>query len=538
MNAGSIILSGPGNCRTGSEKLLQHAEQIAAESERAEFEAVAEALGRSSRLANLLRYMGENYLRGEGDRLTEYNIATEVFGRSKDHFDSGEDAIARVEAHRLRKRLKEFYDGPGKGRALQISIPLGTYIPTFVRRDDPQQIAKTSLPEHAVRVSTDESGSAKGLAPEAEPHRSRALPVALFAGIVVIAAVTGIFAVRHQRAALSAASVAANPSSAAGALPLSALPPAKMPLRMLAGYSGPPQTDSTGELWGADGYFHGGGPWRRTPALLTGTSEPMLFEQWRLGDFHYDIPVRPGNYELHLYFVTAERSSDTWSTFNVRINGNLVLQGFDINSDALGEDIADERIFRDVTPGADGMIHISFASERGAPQLNAVELLPGLPRKQLPIRLLMQRTSFTDPKGQVWRADNYFTNGRLSDQHQLVTGAPDPDLFTGERYGHFRYTLPVDPRDRYTLILHFAEFYFGPGMPGGGGAGSRVFRVLCNGETLLDDFDIYKEAGSLHALAKTFSHIKPSAQGKINLTFEPVVNNATVSGIEVLDESQ
>lgn len=517
---------------------MQHAEQIAAELERAEFEAVAEALGRSSRLANLLRYMGEHYLRGDSDQLTEYNIATEVFGRSKALFDSGEDAIARVEAHRLRKRLKEFYDGPGKDRALQILIPLGTYVPMFVRRGDSEQIAKISPPQQTVRIPPDDSENAQGLAPEAEPHRSRALPVALLAGVVVIAAVTGIFAVRHRRFALPATSMISNPSTAAGALPLGALPPAKMPLRMLAGYSGPPQTDSTGELWGADEYFHGGGPWRRTPALLTATSEPMLFDQWRLGDFNYDIPVRRGLYELHLYFVTTERSSDTWSTFTVRINGSLVLQGFDINSDALGENIADERIFRDVTPAVDGIVHISFASERGAPQLNALELLPGLPHKQLPIRLLMQRTSFTDHTGQVWHADNYFTNGRLSDQHQLVTGAPDPDLFTGERYGHFRYTLPVDPRDRYTLMLHFAEFYFGAGMPGGGGAGSRVFRVLCNGETLLDDFDIYKEAGSLHALTKTSFHIRPSAQGKINLTFEPVVNNATVSGIEVLDESK
>jgi hypothetical protein len=37
-------------------------------------------------------------------------------------------------------------------------------------------------------------------------------------------------------------------------------------------------------------------------------------------------------------------------------------------------------------------------------------------------------------------------------------------------------------------------------------------------------------------VTKTFEHIRPSAQGKINLTFEPVMNNATVSGIEVVEE--
>ena len=138
----------------------------------------------------------------------------------------------------------------------------------------------------------------------------------------------------------------------------------------------------------------------------------------------------------------------------------------------------------------------------------------------------------------IWRPDNYFMDGRLSDQHQQVTDSPDPDLFSTERYGHFTYAIPVDSRDHYTLILHFVEFYFGPNAPGGGGVGSRVFKVMCNGQTLPDNFDIYKEAGSLHVLTRTFYHLKPSAQGKLNLTFEPIVNNATISGIEVLDENQ
>ena len=110
-----------------------------------------------------------------------------------------------------------------------------------------------------------------------------------------------------------------------------------------------------------------------------------------------------------------------------------------------------------------------------------------------------------------------------------ISGTPDPDIFATERYGHFTYAIPVDTRDRYTLILHFAEFYFGPGVSGTGGVGSRLFRVICNGNTILDDFDIYKEAGSLHALTKTFNHLKPTTQGKLDITFEPISNNATVS---------
>ncbi|HEY1183751.1 MAG TPA: hypothetical protein VGE89_06175 [Bryobacteraceae bacterium] len=61
---------------------------------------------------------------------------------------------------------------------------------------------------------------------------------------------------------------------------------------------------------------------------------------------------------------------------------------------------------------------------------------------------------------------------------------------------------------------------------------------MCNGVALLDDSGVFKEAGSLRLLTMTFHHLKPTAQAKLNLTSEPIVNFATVSGIEVLDESQ
>jgi hypothetical protein len=279
--------------------------------------------------------------------------------------------------------------------------------------------------------------------------------------------------------------------------------------------------------------------WDRLDSVVARTSDPMLFKHWRSGDFFYDIQLRPGVYELHLYFVAVEPASSDFSTFTVYVNGNTVLPAFDVRSDALGANIADERVFRDVSPASNGFLHLGFTSERAPATLSAIEILPGTPRRQLPIRLVMQPRSFTDHNGQFWHPDDDFLDGYTSKNGSRITGTSDPDLFAEERYGHFTYAIPVDTRDRYTLILHFAEFYFGSSASGGvGGEGRRVFRVLCNGNTLLDNFDIYKEAGSLHALTKTFSHLKPSAQGKLNITFEPIANYATVSGIEVLDESQ
>jgi hypothetical protein len=273
------------------------------------------------------------------------------------------------------------------------------------------------------------------------------------------------------------------------------------------------------------------------------TNRPALFQQWRSGEFSYEIPLKPGVYELHLYFVESgygpglEGSSND-DTFTVKINGDLVLPAFDIEPDAMGPNIADERVFKNVHPGPDGKLRIGFQGERGIPYLNAIEVLPGLPHSQIPIRLVAQPRSFTDHEGRFWRPDDYYLDGRLSAPGRSVSGSSDPDLVAGERFGHFTYAIPVDTHGQYTVILHFAEFYFGPQAPGIGGIGSRVFNVMCNGVMLLDHFDIFKEAGSLHTISKTFYHLKPAAQGKLNLTFEPVTNNATISAIEVLDESQ
>lgn len=104
------------------------------EEERRELEAVATALGNSARLVRLITYIGEKYFQGKTDELHEYDIATQVFGRSKDTFNAGEDAIARVEAHRLRKRLMEYYAGEGKDHPIHLSIPQGAYVPVFTRQ--------------------------------------------------------------------------------------------------------------------------------------------------------------------------------------------------------------------------------------------------------------------------------------------------------------------------------------------------------------------------------------------------------------------
>jgi hypothetical protein len=480
------------------------------DAERQEVERAVELLGRSTRPGRLLEYLGSKYFSHQEAQLTEFDIARDVFGRSLENFDPAEDAVVRVEAHRLRKKLRDVYDKDTRPHSVHISLPAGTYVPKF---------------------TVVESTAAAG----------RRVPAWAWIGAAVALIVAVTAGILSSRA--SKPPVAAQPAAAAAASssvpPAGTAPPGAITeLHVVAGYSGSEVIDNSGVRWTPDRYFSKGGTWNRD-GIIRGTSRPFLFKTWRTGEFGYDLPMAPGTYELRLYFASGQAPNDEkLSGFGVALNGEPLLRSYDISMSADGSDFADEQVFRDVSPAADGMVRLWFTNETTSPVLNALEIVPGIPGKLKPIRILTQRTSFVDHKGQRWRADDYYRGGLLSTDRSKVQGTEDPELFGAERYGHFSYAIPVDRRGRYTVILHFAEFYYGPQLPGGGGAGSRVFHVFCNGQTLLRNFDIYKESGSLRHITKSFAHIEPSAYGKINLMFEPVTNNATVSGIEVLDEAQ
>jgi hypothetical protein len=495
------------------------------DAEQQELQRVLELLGKDTRPGRLLAYMGAKYFQDQEGQLTEFNIATEVFGRSPKSFDPTQDAVVRVEAHRLRKKLRELYEKSGDTAALQISLPAGTYTLKFLSGAAASQSAADS---------GDSASMPDGVAARTRPRARTALYSLLLASALGLAVLATMAIYRADPVP------SVSPQTNTQQLSSNALDGSDADeVHIMAGYDGSEVIDPSGVRWTRDRFFSGGGQWARDEGFIRRTSRPFLFANWRIGEFGYDIPLKQGVYEMRLFFVSSNRvGEEKLAGFNASLNEKPLLTAFDVNISAPGADVAEEQVFRDVTPDQDGYVRLRFSNQVGTASLSALELTPGVPNKLKPIRIITQPTSFIDRKGQRWRADDYFMNGLRSIERRKVTGTDDPELFGGERFGNFSYTIPVDARGRYTLVLHFAEFYFGPQLSGGGGEGSRVFHVFCNGQTLLRDFDIYKEAGSLKVLTKTFAHIRPSAQGKINLTFEPVSNNATVSAIEVLDESE
>jgi hypothetical protein len=531
------------------------------ERERAE---VDSALGsaffaRSPRLANLLKYVCEKYFAGETDQIKEYNIAVDVLDRPPS-FDPSEDAIARVEVHRLRKKLREYYETEGADHSLRIVIPIGRYVPVFLPAEaaadaDAPTLNGTEAVHVPPHASDEEELSSLSdlppptkIVPVAVPFWKRTWALALTA--VALCAAGVLWLARTPRSELSQTVIASRTNAANGsamsALPAPSVPPlagvATPGVRILCGRH-EPHSDRWGRLWSADKYFEGGNYWEQPRVYLARTFDPTMFQGSRTGNFSYQIPLEPGVYELHLYFVETtfgppNNGGENSRQFHVAVDRRgRILSEFDIISDAGGPGIVDERVFKDISPGPDGLLRIRFMTVNYMAMVSAIEVEPARANRLNPIRLVAQDRSYTDAKEHVWFPENYWLGGQAANHSASIEGTEDPGLYSRERYGNFSYAIPVDEGE-YAVTLHFAETYWGRENPGGGGAGIRVFDVFCNGVALFRNLDIYKDVGADRPLVKTFHHMKPNAQGKLLLSFVPVHNFATVSAIEVEDETK
>jgi hypothetical protein len=65
----------------------------------------------SRRRQRFLEYLVNETLAGRGERLKGYNVALEVFDRPES-FDPVTDPLVRIEAARLREKLREYYGEP------------------------------------------------------------------------------------------------------------------------------------------------------------------------------------------------------------------------------------------------------------------------------------------------------------------------------------------------------------------------------------------------------------------------------------------
>jgi TolB-like protein/Tfp pilus assembly protein PilF len=106
---------------------------IPPEAIRAALDRIASSPGfeNSERMVRFLRFAVEKTLAGEAEQLKEYVLGVEVFDRAQT-FDPKVDTIVRVEARRLRRKLKEYYESAGAQDRVRIQMPTPGYAPVFV----------------------------------------------------------------------------------------------------------------------------------------------------------------------------------------------------------------------------------------------------------------------------------------------------------------------------------------------------------------------------------------------------------------------
>jgi TolB-like protein/Flp pilus assembly protein TadD len=111
---------------------------------------------RSERLCRFLRFCVELTLDEKSDRLKEQVVGVQVFDRKGD-YDPRTDPIVRVEARRLRSKLKTYYTSSGKLDCLLIELPKGAYVPSFRMRNVSQPASQGARLQPVAKMAGERS---------------------------------------------------------------------------------------------------------------------------------------------------------------------------------------------------------------------------------------------------------------------------------------------------------------------------------------------------------------------------------------------
>jgi TolB-like protein/Flp pilus assembly protein TadD len=143
---------------------------------------------RANRQSAFLRFAVTSVQEGQPEALKEHSIGVRVYGRRQD-YDTREDPIVRVEAARLRAKLREYYEGPGAADVIRFELPKGTYVPRILGLAERRE----ALLEDAARP--------RGLELSAPARWRRQSPVAVGGAALLILTACGILAWRTLRPA-------------------------------------------------------------------------------------------------------------------------------------------------------------------------------------------------------------------------------------------------------------------------------------------------------------------------------------------------
>jgi hypothetical protein len=135
---------------------------------------------------------------------------------------------------------------------------------------------------------------------------------------------------------------------------------------------------STGQHWSADqpyttgSWGYAGGGTLNTRDAIDGTTDDPLYQSGRNGKFSYRFDVPDGLYDITLHFAEINFKAQGRRIFDVRIEGILRLDNYDIWA-AAGHDVAVSLMFPGIQVD-DGRLDIEFVPVIGKALVSAIAI--------------------------------------------------------------------------------------------------------------------------------------------------------------------
>jgi TolB-like protein/thioredoxin-like negative regulator of GroEL len=139
----------------------------------------SKAFAGSKRAQDFLQLIVEHTLAGRLDSLRERMIGAEMFGRRID-YDTANDAVVRVKATEVRRKLAQYYQESTKPPLVRIELPSGSYVPKFHWED---------LTEPRIGDLPSAPAEAPAMAVPGESFRQRRVVAGTLAALALIAAI-------------------------------------------------------------------------------------------------------------------------------------------------------------------------------------------------------------------------------------------------------------------------------------------------------------------------------------------------------------
>lgn len=123
-----------------------------------------------------------------------------------------------------------------------------------------------------------------------------------------------------------------------------------------------------------------------------------------------------------------------------------------------------------------------------------------------------------------YSADRFASSGTPNTTTDTISGTTVGTLYQSERYGNFKYEVPVT-NSSYSVKMRFVEMYQET-------AGNRLFSVSVEGQPIFTDFDLYAEVGHDTAYDVVVPNVMV-VDDSLTIDLSASIDNATISAVEI-----